>query len=104
MKRIMATYHSMPLKIRAIHWCAGSPTSALFVVLPELKFLLGHYLRHRLLLHSLSPDELIQEFQRCGIHEIVNLLVRGNYDEEESLQRRWDGIRAQEDNGTHTEL
>src|SRR3569832_599503 len=96
MKRVMSIFASMPLKIRTMHWCAGSPSSALFLVLPELKFMLGKHLRQHLIIHSLSTPQLVAEFTKKGIDARGDVLLRGNYENDELLQRFWEEIKERE--------
>ena len=58
--------------------------------------MLGKHLRQHLIIHSLSTPQLVAEFKKKGIDARVDVLLRGNYEYDELLQRFWEEIKERE--------
>mmetsp|Transcript_30075 Transcript_30075/g.49929 ORF Transcript_30075/g.49929 Transcript_30075/m.49929 type:complete len:410 (-) Transcript_30075:81-1310(-) len=68
-RRMEMINHCLPIKVAAMHFCYGNRKSALELVLPSMKQLMGPSLRQRLCLHvGCSQAILTESLAKYGIH------------------------------------
>jgi hypothetical protein len=62
--------HCLPIRLAAMHYCYGSRKSALDLVLPSMKLLMGQDLRQRLCLHIGSGQTIADNLEAYGITQV----------------------------------
>lgn len=87
-KKAASVVNSMPIALKAAHYCGGSGSSAYTsVVAPVIAFLIGKNLRLRKLFHKGSDQEVIAELQLYGLGpEHVPVERGGKFSREQLLE------------------